>query len=134
MHWFLIKSLRSPGAFWPTEGTRCGNSVEKMVRQEEGASRQSDSVPVLLRQPQSRGKGMAADPGTFVILESTQPSVVESRPLKATTTQPGANPRATQATQSLGWCDLGPGLLKAEPHKGLLVFLHPHKYLSGSFQ
>lgn len=57
-------------------GEQC---AEKGETEEEGASRQCDSVPVSLRQPQSRGKGMAAAPGAFIIWGSAQSGAVASR-------------------------------------------------------
>lgn len=46
---------------------------------EDGAPPQCGNVPVLLRQPRSRGKGLAAALGAFVIWGTTPSGAVENR-------------------------------------------------------
>lgn len=74
-----MKRLTLPGAGWTPLPRVWEQNAEEVGAGEDGASRQSGSVPVLLRQPQSRGKGMAEALGAFVIWGSTPSGAVESR-------------------------------------------------------
>lgn len=74
-----VGRLTLPGAGWsycPRVGEQ---KAEEGEAGEDGASPQCGSVPVLLRQPWSRGKGMAAALCAFVIWATTLSRAVESR-------------------------------------------------------